>query len=171
MNFIPTCTRKRSYPVITKLDGPSFFPHEMFSNNEFSIVEFDCYLRERTVPILRSFIKKNQMSVRFYFRIFSRFLSRTITRSNMKINSEKLNLIPACTRKRSLSCRCQINPPVVHHSSHPKCFKIMNIQIVAFDCYLHKWTVTILPSFIKNKCQLVRFYFLILSRTIKTKKL
>jgi hypothetical protein len=23
----------------------------MFSNNEFSIIEFDCYLRERTVPM------------------------------------------------------------------------------------------------------------------------
>ena len=54
----------------------------MFSNNECSIVEFDCYLRERTVPILRSFIEKNQMSVRFYFRIFSRFLSRTMKPQN-----------------------------------------------------------------------------------------
>ena len=65
----------------------------------------------------------------------------------MKINSEKLNLIPACTRKRSLSCRCQISPPV-HHSSHPKCFQIMNIQIVEFDCYLRRelsqyWTDSI----------------------------
>jgi hypothetical protein len=41
----------------------------MFSNNEFSIVEFDCYLHEWTVPILPSSIKKNQMSVRFYFRM------------------------------------------------------------------------------------------------------
>jgi hypothetical protein len=43
--------------------------HEMFSNNEFSIIEIDCYLRERTVPILLSFIEKNQMLVRFYFHI------------------------------------------------------------------------------------------------------
>ena len=53
-------------------------------------------------------------------------------RSNIEIYSEKFNLILACTRKRSLSCRCQISPPV-HHSSHPKCFQIMNIQIVEFD--------------------------------------
>jgi hypothetical protein len=46
-----------------------------------------------------------------------------------------LNLIPACNRKRSLSSRCQISPPV-YHSSHPKCFQVMNIQIVEFDCYL-----------------------------------
>ena len=78
-----------------------------------------------------------------------------------------MNLIPACNRKRSLSYRCQINPPV-HHSSHPKCFQIMNIQIVELHCYLHKRTVSILLSFIKKiKCQLVRFYFRILSRTIK----
>jgi hypothetical protein len=39
----------------------------MFSDNEFVIDEFDCCLREIIVPILQSFIKKNQMSVRFYF--------------------------------------------------------------------------------------------------------
>ena len=36
----------------------------MFSNNEFSIIEFDCYIRERTVLILLSFIKKNRESIR-----------------------------------------------------------------------------------------------------------
>ena len=36
----------------------------MFSNNEFSIIEFDCYLRERTVLILLSFIKKNRESIK-----------------------------------------------------------------------------------------------------------
>jgi hypothetical protein len=91
-------------------------------------------------------------------------------RSDMKVNSEKLNLIPACTRKRSLSWRHQISLSV-YHSSHLKCFQIMNIQIVEFDCYLRERSVPILPSSIK--CQLVRFYFHIffryLSRTIKPK--
>ena len=74
---------------------------------------------------------KNQMSVRFYFHILSRFLFRIIkakTRSNMKINYEKLTLISACTRKRSLSCHRQISLPV-HHFSHPKCFQIKNPMV------------------------------------------
>jgi hypothetical protein len=92
---------------------------------------------------------------------------------NIEINSEKLNLIPACTRKRSLSCRCQINPPV-HHSSHPKCFQIMNIQIVEFDCYLRGWTVPILLFFIKNRMSiskiLLPYFFSIFVQNNKTSK-
>ena len=57
--IIPSCTRKRSLSCHHQWSArPSFFPHDMFSNNEFSIVEFDCCLREKTVPILLSFIKK-----------------------------------------------------------------------------------------------------------------
>jgi len=43
-----------------------------------------------------------------------------------------------------------VSPPDIH-SSHPKCFQIMNIQIVEFDCYLHERTVPILPSSIIKK--------------------
>ena len=46
----------------------------------------------------------------------------------MKINYEKLTLISACTRKRSLSCHRQISLPV-HHFSHPKCFQIKNPMV------------------------------------------
>ena len=46
----------------------------------------------------------------------------------MKINSEKLTLISACTRKRSLSCHRQISLPV-HLFSHPKCFQIKNPMV------------------------------------------
>jgi hypothetical protein len=45
------------------------------------------------------------------------------TRSNIKINSEKVNLIPTCSRKLSISCRRQLSLPI-HHSSHPKCIFI-----------------------------------------------
>ena len=96
-------------------------------------------------------------------------------RSNITINSEKFNLIPTYTRKRSLSCRHQITRSV-HHSSHPKCFQIMNycdffscdfFSCNFFSCdffsvyrivnswiwlllILHKRTVPILPSFINR---------------------
>jgi hypothetical protein len=65
------------YHVVTNDQSP-----KMFSNDEFSLVEFDCCLRERTVPILPSFIQKNQLIVRFYFLILSRLLSRTIKTKN-----------------------------------------------------------------------------------------
>ena len=62
------------------------------------------------------------------------------------INFNSLLIIPSCTRKRSLSC---------HHQW--------------LVCYLCERPVSILLSFIKKqiKCQLVRFYFRILPRTIK----
>ena len=70
-------------PVVTKVHP--YVRHssllKCFQIMNIQIVKFDCYLHERTVPILPSsvlIIKKNQMAVRFYFRILSRFLHRTI---------------------------------------------------------------------------------------------
>ena len=79
LHINPSCTRKRSlscrhqWLIVPSIILPPPSP-EMFSNNEFSILQFDCCLRERIVPILQSFIKKNQMSIRFYFHNRDRIL-------------------------------------------------------------------------------------------------
>jgi hypothetical protein len=67
----------------------------------------------------------------------------TKTRSNIKINSEKFNLIPTCTRKLSLSCRRHFSLSF-HHSSHPKCmFICISFILQTFQEKVSRWTIAI----------------------------
>ena len=69
--------------------------------------------------------------VRFYFRILSRFLSRTIkTKNEIEYENKfwKVEFDSYLHKKASLYCRHQISL-FVHHSSHQKCFQIMVLNL------------------------------------------
>ena len=150
-----------------------------FSTSTFKAKENSCY----SCIVLSRFLLQNVNGIEK--DVFPYFVTISVqknknqkpkTRSNMKMNCEKLNLIPTCTTKLSLSRHHEIFPSIRPSFFAPKCFHIMNIQVVEFDCYLHKRTVTILPSSILNKKNRisVRLYSRILSRflhrTIKNLK-
>jgi hypothetical protein len=71
------CTRKRLLSC----------RHDMFSNNAFSIVEFDCYLRERTVPIQAGIKLSFSEFILIFDLVFGFYCSGQKSRQNTEIKS------------------------------------------------------------------------------------